>query len=152
MSLLLTLNIFWCLYSIVTFKRILHFVLLFLLQTLGMYLFPVSDLFYNSIDFRLVFSSFIHLQKGFPRSRIFPRSGMHRGRLNLPPFHIELRELVIWKVSARLARTGRFDRSLFFVFSKLACMESFHSNQVGSRLHTVDDFAANDPLLEKTDI
>ena len=146
MSLLLTLNIFWCLYCIVTFKRILHFVLLFLLQTLGMYLFPVSDLFYNSIDFKLVFSSFIHLQNGFPRS------GMHRGRLNLSPFHIELRELVIWKVSARLARTGRFDRSLFFVFSKLACMESFHSNQVGSRLHTVDDFAANDPLLEKTDI
>ena len=46
---------------IVNLEHILHLVLVFLLWTLGMYLFAVSDLFYNSINFRLVFSSFIHL-------------------------------------------------------------------------------------------
>ena len=57
---------------IVNFELIPHLVLVFLLWSLSMHLFALRELFDISIVFR--FDGF-----RFPRSKIFPGSGMHRG-------------------------------------------------------------------------
>ena len=49
------------------------------IAALSIYLFALWDLFYISIVFRFHGFKFHPFYRGLPRSRIFPRSGMHGG-------------------------------------------------------------------------
>ena len=64
---------------IVNFEHICHLVLVFLLWSLSMYLFALCEPFYISIAFRFDGFRFHQFLERFPRSVIFPRSGMHEG-------------------------------------------------------------------------
>ena len=56
---------------IVNFEHILHLVPIFLLWTLGMYLFAVSDLFYNSINLDWSFQASSIYRKDFHEVEYF---------------------------------------------------------------------------------